>query len=132
MPHMAKMSLPPLDVGAEYLFVIVKAVTTLLGQKQCGHFLDGELTMWLLEYCTHIDQRVDILAVGRVFLDGRFLITHKKIAQLTDCGVCGGRIACSGKGEDPETSIRFDNMAEVNRLDVPACLPSQNLILAAS
>src|SRR6516164_5594509 len=107
-----------LDVGAEHLLVIVKAMTSLPGQKQRWHGLNGELTMRLLEHCADIDHRVDILVPARIFLDGRVLALCKKIAQATDAGACSRRIARSGKGEDPKAPIRCDDVAEVNRLGV--------------
>ena len=60
-----------LDVGAEHLLVVVKAVASLPRQKQRRHRLDGELTMSLLKYRTDIDHRVD---------DGRLPILCEEIA----------------------------------------------------
>ena len=75
-----------LDVGAEHLLIVAKAVSSLLGQKQRRHGLDGELTMSLLEHRADIDHRVDILAAARIFSDRRLLTLCEKIAQPTDGG----------------------------------------------
>ena len=73
-----------LDVGAKYLLVVVKSVTSLPREKECGHSLDGEFTMMLLEYCTDLDHRINIVATARILSDRRVLIFLDKIAQLTD------------------------------------------------
>ena len=74
--------------------------------------------MSLLEYRADIDHRVDILAGRRIFPNRRFAVLAEKIAQPADGGVCSGRIARAGKGEDPKASIRFDDVTELNRLGV--------------
>ena len=74
--------------------------------------------MSLLEHRADIDHRVDIHAAAGIFSDRRLPTLCEKIAQPTDGGARGGRIARSRKGEDPKASIRFDDVAEVNRLGV--------------
>lgn len=73
-----------LNVRAEHLFVVVKAITALPGQKERRYGLDGELMMGLLEHRADIDRRVDILAAARVLSNGRLPTLCEKIAQLTD------------------------------------------------
>ena len=73
-----------LEVGAEHLFVVVQAVSSLAGQKQRGHGLDGELAMRLLEDRPDVDHRVDVLAGTREFPHGRVRIVGEKIAQPAD------------------------------------------------
>src|SRR5262245_21991168 len=80
------------DAGAEHFLVVVKPVTPLPGQKQCGHGIDGKFTMSLLEHRANIDHRVDILPAARAFSDWRGRVLGEKGAQLADRGAWGGRI----------------------------------------
>src|SRR5262249_30162917 len=69
------------DIGAKYLFVILKSITSLVRHKQRRHRFDGELTMSLLKNRADINNSVDIFSTARIFSDGRFLILGEKIAQ---------------------------------------------------
>ena len=74
--------------------------------------------MRLLEYGAHVDDRVDILALPRIFPQRRLRILAEKIAQAANGGARGRRIARSGKGEDAKAAVRLDDMAEVHRLGI--------------
>ena len=106
------------DVGAKHLLIVVEAVTSLFGQKQRRHRLDGELPMSLLEHRADIDDRVDILALARIFSDGRVPALREKIAQPPDGGARGRRIIRSRKSENPKPPIRSGDVAEVDRLGI--------------
>ena len=63
--------LASLKVRTEHLLIVAKPVAALLGQKQGGHRLNGNVTMALLEDGPDIDDGVDVLARRRVSLDRR-------------------------------------------------------------
>ncbi len=88
------------------------------GESNAGHPFDREIAMILLEHRTDVDHCVDVFAGTCVFSYRRVAIVFEKIAQPSEWGVGGGWIACSGKRDNPESSIRFDDVAEMDRLAV--------------